>query len=137
MSFHVQEPYEVWLRVTPTVQGGDAFAVELLDEKGNEDSGRFAPDASRRFGRGQATWGELLDRYVKVDAAEDELIAFGKDLFKSLIEESGLGKAWHGLQGAAGARPLRMTVEFGNRTEAVAARPLELLHLHAPPEGDV
>ena len=88
MSFGLQEPHEVFLRFTATAEEASQFAVHLLDEKGNEGSGSFAPEPRRHFGSQKTTWGEFLDRYVRVDAGQDDLCAFGVDLFRECIQRT-------------------------------------------------
>lgn len=106
-----------------------SYAVTLYDGQGNAGSGSFAVDPDRLLATG-TSWAQFLVDYVQVEPGEDDLKAFGRDLFTALFEESSrdLHGAWKGVLGGAGQRALELTVRFGPQTEQIAALPLELLH---------
>ncbi len=152
--FQTQPPHEVFFRIqAPDGTEKNTFGLQLLDYRRNEGSALFIlkPDRCFRSSSGTGTdsstgsssgsssnsssdssrtWGYFLDRYLNKneDVGEEELRAFGFDLFKALISDSGLGEAWAGIQAASGGEPILMTVELGGNTEGMASLPLELLH---------
>ena len=106
----------------------DRFALHLRDGNGNECGGEFTVKPERVVEGAGFTWADFLERYVQCDVGEDELKAFGQDLFRAVIGETGLAGTWSSIMSGAGGRPLVMAAEFSRNTEAMAELPLELIH---------
>ena len=127
--FESPNPNDVILLVLADKEEPNKFPVHLMDLKGHEGAGKFTLDLQRTYGiTPTQTWGSFLERYIKLDVTDDEIVAFSVDLFQALIRDSGLGASWREIQSAAGQGHLLLTVEFSADTEPIAALPLELLH---------
>lgn len=141
-EFDPSRAHELVLEVrTPTPDPG-TFALTLADREGHTGSGVFSFQSERPLD-GALSWGDFLRAYLSEEPTPDAIALFGRDLFRAAIgEQSALAAAWSGARGAAGRRPLALTVDLGRNTELFAALPFELLddgsgHIFARPESSL
>lgn len=127
--FSASAPYPLRLGVEPIREG--VYTLTLDDDAGHSGTGVFTFSVERELGHGFPTWFEFLRRFAHRDPGKDALVLFGRDLFRAVVEElPRVNDAWQGIAGAAGSRPLALTLELGSHTEPLAALPFELLHDH-------
>ena len=120
----MSSPFPVQLEVN--AEDADNPHLSLRDDEGHVGAGQVLLDLSRPLSE-ELDWLQFLWNYRLGQANEADAVAFGDDLARALFGEGSLASAWAAIGGAAGERPLRLTLALGAGTERFSSLPLELL----------